>query len=200
MTDKLKPIDFQKDDSMEDIFNKCHEIFKQSVATKDKPKLGEREIVVPLSWIENKAEIFWHASSIEQKSHLDILPCNNDMASSYCADNCINGSDFVIMSNGSIRNKCIYRAARVSWIRNIIDMYNVGDERVQYWEKVNSDKRNRIYLRYIEDEIDYMIVFEEKSRMRVRLITSYPVFFISAKRDYDRDYQNYVKSQKNKNR
>lgn len=85
---------------------------------------------------------------------------------------------------------------RVEWIRQIIDLFNYHDERVKYWEKVNSNKKNRIYLRYQEEENDYLIVFEEKSSKRVILITAFPVFFRSAKRDYDNDYNAYVHSQK----
>lgn len=98
------------------------------------------------------------------------------------------------MNNGSERAKCIYRAVRVSWIREIIDLYNDGDKRVKYWEKINSNKKKRIYLRYQEAELDYIVIFEDKSDKRVVLITGYPVFFISAKKDYESDYQNYIKN------
>ena len=59
---------------------------------------------------------------------------------------------------------------------------------------LNSNKKNRIYLRYQEEEIDYIVILEDKSDKRVILITGYPVFFISAKRDYESDYQNYLKN------
>lgn len=98
------------------------------------------------------------------------------------------------MGNGDTRAKCIFRAARVGWIREIILLYNAGDSRVKYWEKINSNKKNRLYLRYQEDEIDYLVVLEDKSEKRVRLITAFPVFFISAKKDYEKDYQNYIKT------
>lgn len=65
---------------------------------------------------------------------------------------------------------------------------------VRYCEKVNSKKRKRLHLQYLEDEINYLVVFEEKSQKRVRLITAYPVFFISAKKDYEKDYQNYIRT------
>ncbi|MDO4753566.1 MAG: hypothetical protein Q4A41_01055 [Bacillota bacterium] len=66
---------------------------------------------------------------------------------------------------------------------------------MKYWEKINSNKKNRLYLRYQEEENDYLIVFEEKSSKRVTLITAFPVFFRSAKRDYDRDYLTFVQAQ-----
>ena len=197
--EKLKTIDISGLTEISTIIDKCHNVFKSTMANKDdKPKLGEREIAVPLNWIEYKAELFWHAASIEEKSRLNIQPCVNDIASSICANNCIDAFDPIIMSNGTEREKCIYRAVRVSWIREIIDLYNVGDDRVKYWEKVNSNKHNRIYLRYQEEESDYIVILEDKSEKRVVLITGYPVFFISAKRDYETDYRNYMKSLKNK--
>lgn len=83
--------------------------------------------------------------------------------------------------------------ADCKYVREVIDLYNKGDKRVKYWEKVNSDKRNRIFLRYQEAELDYIVIFEDKSDKRVQLITGYPVFFVSAKKDYESDYLNYVK-------
>lgn len=192
---KLQTIDITGLKDISAIMDKCHTVFKETMANKnDRAKLGEREILVPLNWIDFKAELFWHAASIEEKAKLDIQPCTNDIVSSICANNCIDAFDPVFMKNGSEREKCIYRVARVNWIRAVIDLYNNNDERVKYWEKMNTDKRNRIYLRYQEDEIDYMVVLEDKSDKRVLLITGYPVFFISRKKDYERDYQNYLKN------
>ena len=86
---------------------------------------------------------------------------------------------------------------RIGWINDIINLYNSEDPRVKYWEKINSNKRNRIFLRYEEDEIDYMVVFEDKSKNRVVLITAFPIFFISAKKDYETAYQEYQKRKNN---
>ena len=195
MSGKLRPIEIKEEDTLAEFFDRCHEMFKTTIATKNRPTFGEREIYVPLNWIDRKAEIFWHSASIEQKPRLDIKPCNNDILSAYCDENCVTGLEAIVMDNGDTRAKCIFRAARVGWIREIIIMYNAGDSRVKYWEKINSNKKNRLYLRYQEDEIDYLVVLEDKSEKRVTLITAFPVFFISAKKDYEKDYQNYIKSQ-----
>ena len=86
------------------------------------------------------------------------------------------------------------RAVRVNWIRSVLEMYNNDDSRVKYWEKVHStNKRKRIYLRYQEEEIDFLVILEDISDKRVRFITAYPIFFLSAKRDYEKDYQTYQK-------
>lgn len=196
---KLRTIDITGLEDISAIMDKCHIVFKETMANKgNRAKLGEREVAVPLNWIDFKAELFWHAASIEEKVKLDIQPCINDIASSLCANNCIDAFEPIIMNNGTEREKCIYRAVRVSWIRKIIDLYNKGDKRLKYWEKINSKKKNRIYLRYQEAEIDYIVILEDKSDKRVILITGYPVFFVSAKKDYESDYQNYIKNLKKK--
>ena len=48
------------------------------------------------------------------------------------------------MNNGGVRTKCLYRALRVGWIIEIIELYNENDVWVNYWEKVNSKKKNRL--------------------------------------------------------
>lgn len=193
MKKKLTPIDIDKTLGFSEILDECHTQFKKTIATKDRPLFKGMEIYVPLKWIENKAEIFWHSASIEQKEKLDIKPCTNDLSSAFCSENCILGTELITMNNGDVRAKCLYRALRIGWIREIIEMYNTCDVRVKYWEKINSNKKNRLYLRYQEEELDYLVVFEKKSEKRVQLITAYPVFFVSAKKDYEKDYQKYIK-------
>lgn len=196
---KLIPINITPLNDIEDIMSKCHDVFKNTLAVRDKkPKLGEREIYVPLNWIDYKAEIFWHSASIEPPKSIDILPCNNDITSTRCFNNCLERKNFIIMNNGQEREKCIYRAVRVGWIKDIIEMYNNKDNRINYWEKLHSKKKNRIYLRYQEDEIDYIVILEEKSIKRVQLITAYPVFSISYKKRYEKEYGNYIKTIKNR--
>ena len=48
--------------------------------------------------------------------------------------------------------------------------------------------------------MDYLIVFEKKSEKRVQLITAYPIFFVSAKKDYEKDYQNYIKEDRKRDK
>lgn len=190
---KLIPIDITGLDKIEDILDKCHNVFKETMTAKgSKPQFMGKDILVPIKWLNYKAEVFWHFASIEPKQNLNILPCNNDIASSLCENNCIVARDPVIL-NGVEREKCIYRAVRVNWIKPVIEMYNNGDERVKYWEKIHTNKRNRLYLRYQEEELDFLVVLEEKNEKRVVFITAYPIFFLSAKRDYETDYQNYQK-------
>jgi len=191
---KLAPMSILSEQLIGDIIDSCHDLFKRTIGAKDRPKLGNREIYIRFNWIEYKAEIFWHIGSVKNMPILDICPCNNDISSVICAANCVNGTDMIALSDGLVRAKCIYRATRVGWILDIVNMYNAADSRVKYWEKTNKNHRKRVYLRYQEEENDYLVVFEEKNANRVQLITGYPVFLISAKRDLDKDYLNYQKN------
>ena len=174
-----------------EIYIKCHEVFKEEM--KKRPTLGEKEIRISFSFIEKMAEGYLHCASINEKDGLDILPCNNDRTSSLCDNNCINGDKYIII-NDNVRQKCLYRAVRVNWIKPIVEMYNNDDSRVKYWEKKHrTNKRVRYFLRYQEDEIDYLVVFEESGE-NVRLITAYPIFFLSMKEDCDKAYEKYIKN------
>jgi hypothetical protein len=82
---KLVPVEISRLTDIAIIMDICHQEFKSTMASKEnRPLFGEKEIYVPLIWTETKAEIFWHSASIEKKSHLNVLPCNNDIASAIC--------------------------------------------------------------------------------------------------------------------
>lgn len=191
--------------SLDEGFDKCYEAFKRSFMAKDnRPLLGSRKIVFPAkdhNWIEGKLELFWHASSMEQKIRFEILPCTNDIGKLLCNENCTQGLHTIYMSNGDLRYKCIYRSERVNLISQIINLYNIGDPRVKYWEKMHghgSNKKNRIYLRFQSGAIDYMLVFEDKSSERVTAITAFPIFFKSDSALYDKYYNEYCEEIKNR--
>ncbi|MCQ2563910.1 MAG: hypothetical protein MJ128_05430 [Mogibacterium sp.] len=203
--DQLQIIPLPDDISLDDAFDKCYEEFKSSFMAKSKrPLLGNREIVFPANeknWIEHKLELFWHASSLDQKIRFEILPCTNDVGKLLCDENCTKGMKDVLMSNGDIRYKCIYRSERVNLISQIVSLYNEGDSRVKYWERLHGhgrEKRNRIYLRYQSGYLDYLLVFEHKSEKRVTAITAFPVFFKSDSEKYDKYYNEYIEEIKNR--
>lgn len=186
---------------LEDGFDICYQEFKKTFLSKDnRPLLGDKEIFIPLkqhNWIENKAECFWHASSMESKISFEVLPCTNDVAKILCDENCTRTDPrySVFMSNGDLRYKCIYRGERTNLISDIINLYNSNDPRVKYWEyehKQGNKIRKRIYLRYQSAGIDYVVVFENKSTKMVTFITAFPVFFKSDSIRYEKDYHNYI--------
>ena len=152
-------------------------------------------MIFDICFAEFKTESFWHTCSFAiHEIPKEIYPCINDIVISLCDDECVQQSSLVTMKNGEDRLKCLYRATRSIWVKEIIDLYNSGDKRIQYWEKENSQKRMRLYLRYQENEHDYVLVFEPASKQRIRFITSFPVFFMSAKADFSKDLNDYKKA------
>ena len=179
----LQALQVPDNTASKDGFDICYEEFKRTFMSKgSRPLLGDRKIEIPLkehNWIENKAEFFWHASSMDQKINFEILPCNNDVAKLICDENCTKCHDEVIMSNGEVRFKCLYRSERTNLLTDIISLYNEADPRVKYWEKEykkSGRKYMRCFLRYQGGSIDYLLVFEKKSEQRVIAVTAFPVF------------------------
>lgn len=55
---KLIPIDITGLNKTEDIMDKCHEVFKETMASKEnKPQFKGKEIMVPLRWLDYKAVV-----------------------------------------------------------------------------------------------------------------------------------------------
>ena len=54
MKKKLTPIVIDKTLELSEIFDNCHNIFKETIATKDRPLFQGKEIYIPLRWIRQK--------------------------------------------------------------------------------------------------------------------------------------------------
>ncbi len=180
-------------DSEVDIIDTCYNLFKEDMLKKEnRPELFGKFIYIPIEWNRNKAEAFWHASSLEPKDNLNIFPCNNDYSSSLCNNNCLKQDITITLKNGDTRLICYYRMVRVHWIKKIIELANNNDARVQYWEVTKKDKQIKLYIRYTFINIDYVVILGVKPNQYV-FITAYPVFFIDAKTDFTKDYNKYKK-------
>jgi len=180
----------------EEILNACYIKFKECFLNKkDRPKLFGREIIVPVGeWIECKAEIFWHVSSMSLEEKIDVLPCNNDAAMNKCDENCICHKRQITLTNGDIRDICYYRATKAFWVKELILFANRDDSSIKTWLKDNTQKkRTELYLRYQYRHIDYVAVFEDKPSGKYVFITAYPVFYINTKKAFDKDYKKYIK-------
>lgn len=187
------PVDIDSYETQDDIINTCYIEFKECVLNKEsRPQLFGREVCIPIgAWINNKAEIFWHISSLSSKDKISILPCNNDPAIDKCDKNCIYHKRQITLTNGEERDICFYRATKAFWVKELIELANQKDKCIKIWiKKDNKKKRQELYLRYQFRHIDYIVIFESKPSKYV-LITAYPVFYINSKNGYDIDYQNY---------
>lgn len=197
---KLTPIYIEDLEDINLIFDRCNENFKNTIQLRNnRPLIKGKEIFISFNFLEDKkTDLFWHLSSIEHAKlkKQDIFPCNNDITQEICNYNChYSYEKQKIIINNKPRDKCLYRSVRISWIKIIIELYNNNDCRVKYFEKINSNCKPRVYLRYQDSINDYLIVFEKQSRKGnevFRLITAYPVFFKSVKIDLDNNYERYV--------
>jgi hypothetical protein len=166
--------------------------FKNHIMDKNKrPKLFNKPIFIDFNnWIDHKAEMHWHMISLAVDEKFNILPCNNDISSMYKMDNCITNKYQVTMSNGQVRNICLYRAIRINWFNDIIKLTNNGDESIRYWEK-----DRKLYIRFQHETVDYAIVFQIQ-RNTYRLLSMFPVFYINKKQTFNTDYNKYMQNKK----
>lgn len=187
---KLSPIiDISRYSDFNDINDFLYGHFSKNIMDRTKRnKLFNKFIFIDFSnWIDYKAEMYWHMISLSENERFNILPCNNDTSNIYCNDNCINRCHQVILSNGQKRNICIYRAIRIEWLNDIINLANNNDENIKIWEK-----DNKLYIRYEHETVDYAVVLE-KQKNKYRLLSMFPVFYINKKVEFNTDYKKYKK-------
>lgn len=156
----------------------------------------------PITFSKCKVEEFsidyWHMGSLENKdlkraygneNYYNIKPCNNTAYSNKCA-NC-NEHNFSINIRNKTRDKCIYRMSSIEMFRSIIDKADILDGDVKIWQVENFSSRRQkeinLKIRYKKDEIDYLIILNEKQE-EYFFITAYPVFEQREKSDLDKEY------------
>jgi len=136
---------------------------------------------------------FWHAISLEETHRFRVLPCTNDGNINLCHQNCNCGRKQVVIKYGAeTRNICLLRASRLPWIVDIINLANKDDPSVVVWKKPSKDKRSdKLYLRYNHSGADFILIFSVE-RYYFRLISSFPVFYLSDKEKFDKDAASYA--------
>lgn len=192
-SEKLSPvIDLKNCTSLNHIIELTYDNFKNNIMSKNtRPLLFDRFIFISFDkWIDNKAEMFWHIISLGEDEKFNILPCNNDISSLFRTDNCINRKYRIKMSDGKIRYICLYRAIRINWFNDIINLANNNDKNIKSWEKDNN-----LYLRFQHEMVDYVVIFQIQKNC-YRLLSMYPVFYISTKKEFTTDYIKYLKIKK----
>jgi hypothetical protein len=159
-----------------------------------RPTLFDKEVFIECSEIVADRPVgFWHIVSLEEKHNFSkIVPCVNDPSIDLCNQNCITMENQIAIKYGTeIRSICLYRAARLPWIIDLIKMANRDDPAVQVWLKPGGQKANdRLYLRYNRNGNDFVVIFSVQKKF-YRLISAFPVFYIRDKQDMDKDYAAY---------
>ena len=173
----------------------AYDYFATNIADRaHRPSLFDKEVFIECSEkIEDCPVGFWHIISLENKHRFSkILPCTNDPAIDLCEQNCVTGKNQVTIGYGTEdRNICLYRAARLPWIIDLIKMANRDDPAVQVWLKPGGKKANdKLYLRYKHGGKDFVVIFSVQGKY-YRLISAFPVFYLNEKQDLDNDYAAY---------
>lgn len=178
--------------TIDEAIEKMYSIYVKEIMPKEKrPELFGKFIYInSKEWIDQKAEMFWHMISLGDNEKFNIYPCNNLSCGLICEENCKRKVRQISIGGNRKRNICLYRGTMISWLIEIIALANNKDSAVQVWVK-----EGKLHLRMVHETVDYIAIFEIKKNMYV-LITAYPVFYISSKRNYTQDYYSY----KNKNR
>ena len=186
------PIDIT-DKCFKEIVEKAYEVFKSQLMDKEsRVKLKGKFIFIDFSqWIDYKAEMFWHLISLDKNERFGVFPCENNMSDNICKMNCKDGLINVTLKNGQVRNICLYRACRIAWITEIINLANKKDESIMIWEK-----DNKKHIRFKHQDVDYVIILDI-NRGKCQLISAFPVFYINKKLTFNNDYEEYVRKIKN---
>ena len=158
-----------------------------------RPTLFDKEVFIEANEIIDNCPVgFWHLISLEEKHKFKVLPCVNDPNINLCNENCTFGTKQVSIKYGTEnRNICLLRASRLPWILDIIKLAGRDDKSVKVWMKPGSGKQSsKLYLRYNQYGVDYVLIFSAEKKF-YRLISAFPVFFTSEKRDFSKDCEKY---------
>lgn len=158
-----------------------------------RPTLFDKQIFIEArEIIDNRPVGFWHLISLEEKHKFKVLPCVNDPTINLCDDNCSVGLKQIAIKHGTEnRNICLLQASRLPWIVDVINLANRGDSSVDVWQKHINDKQSpKLYLRYNQQGADYVVIFSAEKHF-YRLISAFPVFYSSQKRDFSKDCKKY---------
>lgn len=182
--------------NFEESLNSAYNYFSENIYDRNKRPIlfGKSIFVEAHEIIEERPAGFWHIVSLEDKHHFNkVLPCTNDSSIAVCEQNCNTKQHMVSIQYGAEdRSICLYRASRIPWIVDIIQLANSGDSEVDIWLKPGNNKRSdKLYLRYNHDGADYIVIFSAEKRF-YRIISAFPVFYVSEKADFDKDYAAYA--------
>ena len=191
MKSNLSPI-LQLPQDMSCGIDAAYEYFSNNIANRAKrPTLFDKEVYIECGeMIEDRPMGFWHIISLEDSHRFSkIVPCVNDPAINLCNRNCITQKRKVTIKFGTeSRSICLYRAARLPWIIDLMKMANRDDPAVQVWVKPSGQKANKkLYLRYNHGGNDFVVIFAVQKNF-YRLISAFPVFYLKEKEQFDDDY------------
>ncbi|MBO0962459.1 hypothetical protein J1P26_22455 [Neobacillus sp. MM2021_6] len=185
-----------------DILEESFRLYELEIKNRQKrPELFGRQVYINVNpGPDGKDYGFWHIASIgEDDTKFDMFPCENHIAHRICRYKCDSEhQDNFLQEINSV--PCIYRAHRVNWIKEIIDLANKdrNHPNLRIWQQAGK-KGKRLLIRFINEDVsmDYVLVFQieykpNKSDIRwYRLITGYPVVLKSYKKRFNKEFLEY---------
>lgn len=189
VSSKLSPIKKVSDEKFEDIIEDAYEVFRTEFMDKEKrPRLFNKFIFIDFKyWFDNKADCFWHLVSLHETERFGVFPCENNISEVVCKENCISKIKQVRIKNNQLRDLCIFRMLRIQWVMDIVKLADKKDENTKVW--IKDDK---LHIRYQHEDVDYVVILLN-AKNRYQLISAFPVFYINKKKQFDNDYNNYIK-------
>lgn len=183
-------VDLDPYSNKSEIINNLYDLYKSELMEKDnRVRLFNKFIYIECKWIDYKAEMFWHLISLSEEDYFKEFPCEYDNLKLMCEENCIKHIKQVTLNSGQVRNICYFRAVRISWIKEIINLANNNSSHIKKWEKDGI-----LYIRFEHETADYILLFLNKlNNGKYYFISAFPVFYPRSKVNYDNDFQNYQK-------
>lgn len=175
--------------NLEDVIECTYEEFKKNLMDKGKrPRLLGKFVFIKFNWwIDYKAEMYWHLISLHEVERFGVFPCENFISENICIKNCKTKLKQVTLKNKQVRDICVYRALRINWIIDIINLANKNDANIKKW--IKDDK---LHIRFQHEDVDYILIFEIYSD-EYQLVSAFPVFYINKKETFDNDYNTFKK-------
>lgn len=165
-----------------------------------RPKYNGKDIFFSMSSSSGMFDLgypekFLHITSLDDEDKYNVFPCTNDYAYEICDIMC-GGPSSISFYSVLGRWECVYRLRRIHWIREIIDLANKRDPHITEWDVVEIDhergKYNKRFIRYHYGIDDYVIILREDKKQYI-FITAFPVVSKARKKEYDRQYNRYIK-------
>ena len=204
------PTDYSATIKYIDMLNALYSEYEQKVKYFNRSlKIGKVPIYFPLSSqaILGKDEIFWHITGLETREigNLNTYICSGDercykACKNLCEENCRAKKRVYRLNNGSIKHFCIYRASRIVWIPQIIELLNNKCTLIHDWYNYkrvqNKGRVLQYYIRFQDWMCDYIIIFQvnmnHQAIQSYKFITAFPIFFFDEKDKFNRSYDKRI--------
>lgn len=187
-----EPLNFLEYNSLEEQEKFAYDYFISNIKAdtiREKYENINIELDNSLEYLDGKEKSFRHLCGFGKDSY-DIDPCLNSEVEILCKTSCKDSS-----IPNSQRNLCLYRARTLAWFNYVLKSANNEDEHIKIWE---IKEERKLKIRFTHETADYLIVINKfydsrTQKIRLKLITAYPLFLKGDRKKADREYNKYKK-------